>query len=173
VVKTCTKCHRSDVTFGRFKYGKDGLKPCCILCNRAAARLWCASHPQQVRDRTKRWQQTNKKRYNAYLVEKRRNDPNAKLRHILRTRLLRAVAGNARAGSAVADLGCSIPELKQYIERQFRPGMTWANHGEWHIDHKRALAGFDLTDRGQFLQACHYTNLQPLWAFENLQKSDK
>jgi hypothetical protein len=48
--------------------------------------------------------------------------------------------------------------------------MTWDNWTTdgWHIDHIKPLASsFDLTDRKQFLEACHYTNLQPLWAKDN------
>jgi hypothetical protein len=53
--------------------------------------------------------------------------------------------------------------------------MTWDNYGVygWHIDHRMPLNGFDLTDREQFLKAAHYTNQQPLWAWENLEKNDK
>jgi hypothetical protein len=48
--------------------------------------------------------------------------------------------------------------------------MTWANHGEWHIDHIRPLASFDLRKEDHLVLAFHYTNLQPLWAQENLRK---
>ena len=84
----------------------------------------------------------------------------------------RAIKTNAKAGSAVRDLGCTIPELKAHLEAQFQPGMTWDNWSlkGWHIDHIKPLTSFDLTNREQFLQACHYTNLQPLWASENLSK---
>jgi hypothetical protein len=51
--------------------------------------------------------------------------------------------------------------------------MSWANYGEWHIDHKTPLSSFNLQDREQFLKAVHYTNLQPLWALDNLRKNDK
>jgi len=65
-----------------------------------------------------------------------------------------------------------VPELMAYLEALFTPGMTWDNRGlyGWHIDHIKPLASFDLTDREQFLQACHYTNLQPLWWQDNLKK---
>ena len=71
-------------------------------------------------------------------------------------------------------MGCSISELKDYLESKFQVGMTWENHSQtgWHIDHIKPLSHFDLSDRDQFLQACHYTNLQPLWAKDNLSKSD-
>jgi hypothetical protein len=48
--------------------------------------------------------------------------------------------------------------------------MTWGNHGEWHIDHIRPLRSFDLTVRDQVLEACNWSNLQPLWAIDNLRK---
>ena len=104
-----------------------------------------------------------------------KNDINYKLSVRIRKRMYGAIIGNQKAGSAVSDLGCSVEFLKQYLESKFQPGMSWENYGlyGWHIDHIIPLASFDLTDREQFLKACHYTNLQPLWAVDNLRKSDK
>ena len=51
--------------------------------------------------------------------------------------------------------------------------MSWDNVGEWHFDHRRPCASFDLTDEAQQRMCFHYTNLQPMWAFENLTKSAK
>ena len=76
-------------------------------------------------------------------------------------------------GSAVEDLGCSVPEFKDYIAGKFQIGMSWDNQGKWHLDHIKPLSAFDLNDRKQFLEACHYTNYQPLWASENLRKGAK
>ena len=108
----------------------------------------------------------------AHLRARLKNNIQARLSHYLRRRVLKAIAGDYKAGSAVRDLGCSIAEFKAYIEAQFLPGMTWNNWSPsgWHLDHIRPLASFDLTDREQFLQACHYTNYQPLWALDNLRK---
>lgn len=97
---------------------------------------------------------------------------NYRMSQILRSRLFAAIKGRFSGGSAVCDLGCSVEELKTHLEFQFQPGMTWENwaHDGWHIDHKIPLAKFDLTDREQLLRAVHYTNLQPLWAKDNLSK---
>jgi head-tail adaptor len=104
--------------------------------------------------------------------EIRKNEPQYKLRRILRLRLNKSLNNNNKVGSFVSDLGCTIIELKTYLESKFKEGMTWENHGSygWHIDHIKPLASFDLTDRNLFLEACHYTNLQPLWWQENLTK---
>jgi|GWRWMinimDraft_13_1066021.scaffolds.fasta_scaffold10855_1 hypothetical protein len=110
----------------------------------------------------------------VYKNNKLKTDIQYKLSHNLRTRLRRTIKGNYKAGSAVGDLGCSIEELKQHLESKFKPGMTWDNWtvDGWHIDHIKPLTSFDLTNRQQLLEACHYTNLQPLWAKDNLSKGD-
>lgn len=105
-----------------------------------------------------------------YMAKRRANDPDFRLGDALRTRLRMAMKGNAKIGSAVRDLGCSIPEFKLHIESQFTPGMSWENYGKWHLDHIKPLAQFDLTDRGQFLEAAHFSNYQPLWAADNIKK---
>jgi len=76
---------------------------------------------------------------------------------------------------AVDNLGCSLNLLKSYLESKFQPEMTWDNWSRtgWHIDHIRPLSSFNLTDPEQLKQACHYTNLQPLWAKNNLIKGSK
>ena len=109
----------------------------------------------------------------AHYRNRMATDVNYKLRQIIRIRLNKAIKNNQKRGSAVKDLGCSIEYLKKYLEAQFELGMTWNNHGDWHIDHIEPLAGFNLDNREELLQAVHYTNLQPLWAEENLKKSNK
>lgn len=108
-----------------------------------------------------------------YQKEKRRTDINYRLADILRSRLNGAIRGNFKSGSAVSDLGCSIDYLKKYLESQFKDRMSWENQGDWHIDHQIPLSIVDLQDRESFLQVTHYTNLQPLWAIDNLRKSNK
>lgn len=109
-----------------------------------------------------------------YEKRRRQLDIQYRLAKNLRTRIGNIIQGRVKSGSAVRDLGCSIEELKQYLEARFDVEMSWDNYGsEWHIDHIRPLANYDLTDREIFLQLVHYTNLQPLWAEDNIRKSNK
>lgn len=126
----------------------------------------------RIRERCLRYYYRNKDKVKAYYDNRRKTDIQFRLALNLRTRLNRAIKIGQKSGSAVRDLGCSIPDLKIHLENQFAPGMSWANYGEWHIDHISPLSRFDLTDPVQFQTACHYTNLQPLWAAENIAKSD-
>lgn len=98
----------------------------------------------------------------------------------LRGRLYQAIRGQSKKSRTLDLLGCTISELKCYLEGQWAPGMSWENYGKarhgelkWHIDHKKPLAAFDLSDPVQLAQVCHYTNLQPLWALENLRKGSR
>lgn len=104
--------------------------------------------------------------------KKRATDLQFRLTLSLRSRLIHAVRTGQKNGSAVRDLGCSIAEFKKYIESKFQIGMTWKNWSRsgWHLDHIVPLASFDLTKREQLLKACHYTNIQPLWAKDNFKK---
>lgn len=97
-----------------------------------------------------------------------------RIKNRLRSRVSKIVSGSVKYASAVADLGCSIEEFKKHLESRFQPGMTWDNysHSGWHIDHIIPLSSFDLTDEQQLKKACHFTNLQPLWASDNIKKGD-
>lgn len=110
-----------------------------------------------------------------YAKERRKRDVNYNLTILLRQRLCAALKKQYKSGSAVADLGCSIADLRIYLEAKFSEGMNWDNHGTygWHIDHIIPLSSFDLGDTEQFKQAVNYRNLQPLWAEDNLTKSNR
>jgi hypothetical protein len=71
-----------------------------------------------------------------------------------------------------AAIGCTYRELAVHIERQFEPGMTWKNMGKWHVDHIVPVAHF-LEHDPDGVMWNHYTNLQPLWAKDNLSKGAK
>jgi hypothetical protein len=68
-------------------------------------------------------------------------------------------------------VGCDIHVLREHLQKQFNDGMTWENQGEWHIDHIIPLSSVKTED--ELYKLCHYKNLQPLWAEDNLKKSNK
>lgn len=112
----------------------------------------------------------NRERIRGYEAKALEN-PEHRLRRALRNRFKSAFKKGSKTGSAVRDLGCSVAELKERLESMFVSGMCWNNYGTvWHIDHIKPLASFDLSDREQFLAAVHFTNLQPLFAKDNLSK---
>lgn len=106
--------------------------------------------------------------------ERLKHDPAYQLVSKLRKRLCQAIRQGTKGGSAVIDLGCSIETFRSYIEALFLAGMTWENWGrgpdKWHLDHIKPLSAFDLTARHQFLEACHFSNYQPLWQGDNVRK---
>ena len=116
--------------------------------------------------------EVNRNRKNKREYNRRRSDINYRISCNLRKRLYNAVKRNTKSGSAVNDLGCSIEFLKVYLENMFTEGMSWDNYGKWHIDHIYPLSKVDLTKRDELLKVCHYTNLQPLWAKDNIKKGN-
>jgi hypothetical protein len=92
-----------------------------------------------------------------------------------RIRELLNQAGTRKSHRTLKYIGCTTKELMSYLENKFQEGMTWENYGfkGWHIDHIRPCASFDLSDPEQQKQCFHHTNLQPLWAEDNMRKSAK
>ena len=108
-----------------------------------------------------------------YTKKRLQENPNERLATALRIRLLQAIKGTVKTGSAVKSLGCTVDYARQHIESQFKKGMHWENHGKWHIDHKTPLSWFDLSNPEELEKACHYSNLQPLWREENISKGNR
>ena len=135
-------------------------------------RRYHAENKDQLRPKKAAYNHANRARWQEIDAERRLNDPNYRLRKSLRSNLISAVKRDAKRGSAISDIGCTVAELKTYLTAMFRDGMTWGNwRTHWEIDHIRNLTSFDLTQRDQYLAACHYTNLQPLLVDEHRQKS--
>jgi hypothetical protein len=97
----------------------------------------------------------------------------------LRTRIGDAI--RAQQATKVSGLprlmGCSIEFFRSWIEHNFERGMTWANWGNmvgcWHLDHLFPCASFDLSDPAQQKECFHWSNIFPMWAAQNIKKSDK
>jgi hypothetical protein len=123
----------------------------------------------------KTYRQNNKDKLNKYYQLKAKNDLNYKLARNIRSRIKVTIKENRKTKSSLELLGCSLEQVRQHIESQFQEGMSWSNWSfyGWHIDHIRPISSFDLSDPIQQKQCFHYTNLQPLWAKDNLQKGSK
>jgi hypothetical protein len=123
----------------------------------------------------KKYSKSNKdairKRQRKYTINKYHSDHNLKIKMNLSRRMRKCFSKN---GSRTIDfIGCSIDDLKLHLEKQFIEGMNWQNYGDWHIDHIRPCCSFDLTDPKQQRECFHYSNLQPLWAKDNLAKGGR
>lgn len=108
-----------------------------------------------------------------YQKRKRELDIKFKITQNLRTRLNKVLKGKNKSQSTIKLLGCSIEFLKKHLESKFKSGMNWNNYGQWHIDHKNPIVTYNLSNPQEQKRCFHYTNLQPLWAEENLKKSKK
>lgn len=176
-MKYCSKCgiEKENIYFCKDNARKDKLYVFCKECHNKENRKWDKNNLEKKHLIQKYYQINNRDKIFEKIKEKEKSNTNYKLCRILRSRVGNVLRGSQKIGSAITDLGCSIQELKEHLEKHFQSGMTWSNwtRDGWHIDHIKPLAKFDLTDRQQFLEACHYTNLQPLWAKDNLAKSDK
>jgi len=118
------------------------------------------------------WRNKNKDAINAKRREReklrRDSDPIYRLRHNLSTRLYLAVS--KKIGKTSEIVGCSLEELMSHLETKFTEGMNWDNYGEWHVDHIRPCSSFNLEDPHEQMTCFHWSNLQPLWAKDNLSK---
>lgn len=191
MMKICSKCKiKKQLTeYHKDNSRKDGYKYMCKQCKKAEDQSrknkfrqlklcpYCGKQPeinyivcQSCRIKKQKYDNKIKRqlRHNYRL----KNDINYHIAHNLRSRLRYAIKNQQKTGSAIKDLGCSIEYLKIYLESKFISGMSWNNYGQWHIDHIIPLSQFDLSNRQELLKACHYTNLQPMWAIDNIKKSN-
>ena len=162
----------------------------CVACLKIQSQVYIKAWRQKNRERENAPRRTPeaRARNNAYLKlphvraklnerERRRRseDPHFKLRGNMRA-LLRMTLKNygmTKKDRTFDLVGCSVALLAQHLERQFMQGMSWDNHGQWHIDHIIPVSSFNLHKRKQLLTCFHYTNLRPLWGRANLRKSAK
>lgn len=169
-----------------------------LTCNRCHNQQWRVQNPElelarlarkrtkyQTDDSQRQREALNKKNYysnnretliakvNEYEAAKRLTDPLFKLKKDLRSRLGSAIREQSATAGIRENLGCSFEELKKYLESKFLPGMTWDNWSQdgWHIDHIKPLVLAKTEE--ELLKLMHHTNLQPLWAKDNLKKGAK
>ena len=109
-----------------------------------------------------------------YVKERSKIDIEFKIMKILRSRFHQAIKHTKKYDSILKLIGCSLNDLKQHLEEQFKPEMSWSNYGKiWEIDHIIPCSSFDLTKLEEQQKCFHYTNTQPLFVSENRSKKDK
>lgn len=173
----CKKCKNDkvEIEFSKSKYHKNGLRSYCKLCESAATTAWRQANRSKDKQVKKAYYEANKKQIMAAIHERakirRKTDIGFRITCNLRRRLNNALYGKNKSKRTLELLGCDIPGLKLHLSKNFSPGMSWNNYGEWHIDHIIPCSAFDLTMAEQQEQCFHYSNLQPLWAKDNLKKS--
>lgn len=112
---------------------------------------------------------------NRWKKNRIKSDPLFALHVVCATRVRNVIRGVGFIKSRVTQelIGCSFNKLRAHIESLFKPGMTWKNRGYygWHIDHIIPVSA--ARNKKELLKLFHYTNLQPLWAADNIRKSNK
>jgi hypothetical protein len=141
-------------------------------------RKYKKENKEKVSARTKRYSKNNREKINEnkrkYKKKRRETDPVYALTCVLRSRLNEVIKGQTKAATTMALLGCTVEEVKKFLQNQFVEGMSWDNRGTaFHIDHMVPCASFDLSDAEQQRRCFHFTNLQPLFASENMSKGNK
>lgn len=181
--KACSVCFmvKPIVEFHLSSSGKFGRSQRCKICTKAyhdgrkhikaaydKARMADFDVQERKYEKVRQWHKAN--------PTNRRKTTQDRLANNLRTRIRIALHGSAKCAPTYRLIGVSgIEEFRSLMEKKFKPGMTWENYGRdgWHIDHIRPCASFDLSDPRQQRECFHHTNLQPLWALENIRKGDR
>lgn len=200
--KICSKCkiEKEVCEFNKKSINKNGVqyyKSWCKICQSEGEKLRRIKNPDEyklwynkTRENRNEWRaqyyQTNKEkiltRNKNYTESNRINrrkkyneDVLFKVRHILscRMRSLLKLKSFDKKQTFNNIIGCSSNFLKEHLEKQFKEGMSWENHGfyGWHIDHIIPLSSAKTEE--EIYKLCHYTNLQPLWYTDNLSKGTK
>ena len=194
--KVCSKCKQEKLLcdFHKNARSKLGVTRQCKKCRNESHAKYYQKNSEQIKGHRKKYRQENlekikereakyyqensekiKKSGRKYQNKRYKNDENFRITSILRARLSQALKSqSAKKSKRTLELvGCRIDELWEHLEKQFKDGMTRQNQGEWHIDHIKPCASFNLTDPEQQKECFNYKNLQPLWAIDNMKKGSK
>ena len=169
--KTCDKCREKNV----ISYQRNKHNYTCIHNRRRTRCKDChgsgiCSH-NKVRDRCKDCAGGSICDHNKQRAKCKECDINGYTSLICRGRIHSALKSK-KSKHTIKHLGCNITEFKEHIEKSFKEGMTWSNHGEWHIDHITPLK-YDNPTLEQTVDRLHWTNTQALWASENIAKGNR
>lgn len=144
------------------------------ICNKKS-KEYRVKNKESLNEYNREYAKTHREEINKYVKLKKSEDICYKLSMILRKRTRNFIKSKGIKKSLRFEqyIGCSLNELKLYLESLFQPGMSWENYGYsgWHIDHKIPLKSSKTEN--ELYKLCHYTNLQPLWALDNFKKGGR
>lgn len=137
-------------------------------------KLYYRKNKEKILRKDKIYYEENKKRIIENVRKRYNSDIQFKIKTNLKNRLREVLNGKHKSAKTLELLGCSIEEFKKHLESLWLPGMSWNNHSlkGWHIDHIKPCAKFDLSKPEEQRECFHWSNMQPLWAFDNLSKND-
>lgn len=160
---------------------------------REQSNQWARDNPEKIKASAKKWRENHREEKKTYDDEWRKNNPDkarstrrkasrqyrskgqGRLAMAMSSAVNSALKGSKKGRKTFELVGYSLAKLKRHLEKKFLPGMTWDNYGEWHVDHKVPKSVFNYTspDHIDFKRCWALSNLQPLWAKDNLIKSNK
>lgn len=148
-----------------------------LLAARNNAVKWRLNNKEKHNQYSKKWAQENKSKRDEWRRKSEKKRLSSDIMYALSRRTRHRIAeafrrqGFKKSGQTHQLVGCDWDLLKRHIENQFLDGMSWENRNKWHIDHIIPLASAKTEE--DIVRLCHYTNLQPLWAQDNLKKGAK
>lgn len=170
-MKTCSVCKKEKtyLDFYKNKSRKDGYSVDCKLCRKEyyfKSKNVRIEYFKKNKERIKEWRKINTK------INKQKN-PLYKLQCNLRSLISKSITrqGYRKTSKSKQILGCEYIELKKHLESKFTEGMNWDNYGKWHIDHIYPSSLAETEE--EIIRLNNYTNLQPLWAEDNIRKGNK
>lgn len=171
--KRCSKCKqvKKKECFGIERGRLDGRRPYCRDCHRAVNRASIESRGRSRKSDT--WKDRFPDRAKE-IARRHRSKIHNRIHHSISARIYYRLRG--KGDSRTLDLlGYGMPELMKHLEKQFLTGMSWANYGQWHVDHIIPLSSFPIEspDDPELRRAWGLPNLRPLWATENIRKNAK
>jgi len=181
-MKVCTKCkiEKALDSFHKDANGYLGRKSSCKDCKKKYNQDRYSENSEKYMSYTRDYYKKNrdsiiekKIEYNKEYIKERVKNPIIRLQHNLRSRtgIAFRFMGYAKNTKTKEILGAEWEFVKVYMENQFTDGMSWSNYGEWHVDHIKPLSSAKTEE--DLLNLCHYSNLQPLWAIDNIKKGSK
>jgi len=151
------------------------LDPVYRLADKKKTAAFYAKNAEQIRMARALKRKQDQKEYRQYrrryYHKKEKHDPAIRIAKVLRQHVRRMTqTGAVQSASTLNLIGIDRCGFRSWVELYWSSGMTWENYGQWHLDHTIPISAFDLSDEESFKMAAHYTNLRPMWAFDNLSK---